>query len=274
MKQKAALLLAIAIGLSGCGLLGPKGPLEETTDRLGDIRSGNLSFKLSAATRGGAETGFELKGPFSIPSGAALPTARLDYRRLGVPGSRPSTFISTDKTAYIEVGGRAYQLPPDQVSGLRGSRDAQGGPFETLDISGWVDKPRVTRGPKIDGAQTNVIRGDLEVVAALNDLFGLAREFGSSNLPQLGQKDQKHLEEAVKSARIEVITGRSDSLLRRLSMVVDLGAEGPKRLSPKLRNLLGVNFRLEMAISDPNRPINVATPKNALPFSRLESRSG
>lgn len=41
-----------------------------------------------------------------------------------------------------------------------------------------------------------------------------------------------------------------------------------------MRNLLGVNARLEMAIGDPNRPIHVATPKKLSPVFEIRVEVG
>ena len=65
---RSRLVAALAAGalLAGCGG-GADGAIEETADKLGELRSGQLSVKLLVSPSvEGADLGFELKGPFEL----------------------------------------------------------------------------------------------------------------------------------------------------------------------------------------------------------------
>lgn len=269
--RKSALLAAVLLAFGSCRMLGPQGPLEETTERLGDIRSGRMKLELTAITRGGARSGFLLEGPFSLPSGASLPSADLAYRQVGPEQSKELSFLSTGRTAYVRIGNQAYELPDDRVAGLRGDEDpGEGGPFDRLEINEWVTEPRSSAGPRIDGVATQVVRGRLEVAAALNNIFDVARELGKPDLPSLEGEEAERLNRAVEHATLELITGTGDRYLRRLTLQVNLATDAPRELGAEIQRLLGVNFRLSLSIDGPNKPVTVSPPRNPLPFSELD----
>jgi hypothetical protein len=124
-----------------------------------------------------------------------------------------------------------------------------------------VIDPEVSEGEVLDGVETERISGRLDVVAAAQDLFAMARDFGGVSVPAIEGEEAERLSDAVKSSSLEVITGREDGLLRRLELQVDLEASAPKKLEPALSDLLGVGFELLLEIEDPNDPIRVAPPE-------------
>ncbi len=117
----------------------------------------------------------------------------------------------------------------------------------------------------MDGVETETITGRLDVVAAANDLFNLARDFAGTTVPAIEGEEAERLRGAVESASLELIVGRDDELLRRLRIDVDLAATAPDRLEPALSELLGVRFQLLLAIEDPNEPVRVDPPQESLP---------
>lgn len=175
-------------------------------------------------------------------------------------------FISTGKAAYVEIGGTAYELPPENTESLRGDpQAAEEGPFDQLELDTWVTDPETSEGETVDGVETETIAGRLDVVAAANDLFGLARDLGGTTVPAVEGEEAERLRAAVESASLEVVIGRDDELLRRLRIDVDLTATAPDRLEPALAELLGVRFQLLLAIEDPNEPVRVEPPPDSLP---------
>jgi hypothetical protein len=245
-------------------------PLGVTADKLGEIRSGTMVLRIVASTRGGDDTGFEIGGPFSLPEGESLPEAELAYERLGEEVSEALVFVSTGEAAFLEVDGQAYELPPEQVSTLVGSADpGDEGPFDGLDVSAWAIEPKASEGDVVDGVETEVVRADLDVVAAVNDLFDMARDFGAADLPSVKGDEAERLRRAVETATLELVTGKEDRFLRRLRVAIELGARAPEDLDPALRDLLGVRFKLVLSISDPNQEIDVPAPSNPLPYESL-----
>jgi hypothetical protein len=262
--RRRSVVIACAVLLAGCGLLG--GPLSDTARKLGDIRSGRMNLRMVATSEGGERSGFQLQGPFSIPDDESLPEADFNYTRFTGRTSQTFGFIATGAEAFIKVGNQAYKLPPARANTFRGSENPDDGPLSELNLDRWAPDYEVNPGPN---RSTELITGDLDVVTALNDIFRIARDFGAEELQELEGDEAERVKRAVRSAKLEVLTGKQDRILRRLSMNVDLGAKAPREFGNALEGLLGVRFRLELSIQNPNRDVNVQTPPNALPYERL-----
>jgi hypothetical protein len=268
--RKLATIVVVFLITSGCGAFGSDDPLTETAQRLGEIHSGELTFRVVAASSEGGQTGFEIEGPFAIPRDGALPEAELTYTRIGAETAAPLRFIATGEQAFVEVDGQAYELGQDQVGALRGAADAgDQGPFDQLDIAAWVMRPHVSNGGKVDGVTTERVRGELDVVTAANDLLAMARSFAGAAVPNLQGEQAERLREAVDSATLEVVTGLEDRLLRRLHIAIDLGGRVPESLNGSLEGLLGVDFDLELELRDVNGAVDVDAPEGALPYEAL-----
>jgi hypothetical protein len=225
-----------------------------------------MTLRLSAMTRAGADTGFQISGPFSLPEDDSLPTADLTIEQLGVQAGQAVRFISTGDAAFVEVEGTAYELPGAQAESLRGDpQAAEEGPFDQLELDTWVSDPETSESGTVDGVKTETLAGRLDVVTAANDLFDMARFFGTTTVPEIEGEEAERLRSAVESASLEVVTGRDDGLLRRLHIDVDLAAGAPDRLEPALSELLGVRFQLLLEIADPNEPVEVEPPRESLP---------
>jgi hypothetical protein len=269
MSRAAASLTAVALAFTGCGLFG--GPLEKTAAKLGDIRSGILEMRVIASTPAGQRTGFELKGPFAMPEGEELPQANLTYTRFAGTAEDTFGFISTGKAAFIKVGERSYELPEEKVQSMRGSGSAGSrGPFSGLDLDGWVPDSEVVVSEQ--DSETETVTGDLDVVAAVNDLLGIAREYGGVDRPEIEGEDADLLRRAVKQASLELVTGKEDRILRSLAVSVDFGGDPPEAFKRALEGISGVNFTLELKLAQPNSEVTVKAPANPLPYERLAGR--
>jgi hypothetical protein len=263
VRRLAAGLTVLVLALWGCA-----GPLEKTAKKLGDIHSGNMELRLTASTPEGQKTGFELKGPFSMPEAGGLPRADLTYTRF--LGTRQDSFgfISTGDAAYMRVGRQSYRLPDERVASMRGSEEAGSrGPFSGLNFDKWVpDSEVVARG---EGSKVETITGELDVVRAVNDMLGIARDYGGVDQPDIEGDDAENLRKAVRGARLTVVTGKDDRVLRSLEVTMDLGREPPEAFRRALEGVTGVNFVLELKLTEPNSKVNVEAPANPLPFDRL-----
>jgi hypothetical protein len=270
VRKTLAAIVTAGVMTAACGALGSDDPLAETSDKLGDITSGILDLRVAATTEGGDVSGFELRGPFSLPEGGSLPTARLTFVNLGEPDASPTVFVATGDAAFIEIDGQAYRLPDDRVQSLRGSASAgDEGPLDGLDVAGWVHDEHVSDGPPVDGEETTRVRADIDLVTALNDLFGVADDFAGADFPVIDGDAAERIRGAVRSARLEVLTGADDGLLRDLSVDVDMGATAPRSLDDTLAALLGVAFDMRLKLERPNEDVHVSPPADALPYEEL-----
>ena len=279
MTRRATLLAACAVLLAGCAGSGDgehaRDVLSETAANLGEIRSGTLHLVFRIEPRGGAgdkDFGFALDGPFSLGGSAPLPVADVEYTQSVGDESASATVVSTGQNAYVRTQGRTYELPPEQEEQLRGAAaglSASSGLGEFA-IDEWIEDAEVDDGGDVGGAETDHVQAELDVVAAVRDLSALARQLGQ-NVPQLGEQDAERLADSVRSSRFEVYTGKDDRLLRRLELEVDFGLDVPQELRSAFGNLVGARLVFELGVDDPNEPVKVSEPENALPSSELPS---
>lgn len=262
--RRAALVLVL-LAVAGCGSDDePAALLSDTAEKLGEVRSGVLDFRLSgeaAGQRGSdGEVGFSLKGPFSLPDrDGRLPVADIAYSRFA-GGNRDDTRITaTGDEAFVTVDGTPYELGPSQLKDLRGVGGGSGG-LGALRVDRWVKDPAVSDAG--DGAQK--VSGRLDVVAAASDLLAL----GGSK--RIDGRDADQLEKAVESATLELWTGKEDRVLRRLLIRMKLGFEkAPAEIRERLQGFGGAEFVLDFRLSKPNGPVKVSAPRGARPLSAL-----
>jgi hypothetical protein len=271
VKRAASLFILVAL-VAGCG--GSSRANEVMSDaaaNLGKLRSGDLTLRLIVAPRQGTKgrIGFELRGPFALRPGE-LPVAKIAYTQIAGAHKGSATFISTGTKAYAEVNGKAYELPASSTNALRQAAGGSGSSnaFAELRIDKWVKDPSVADGGQVGGVPTMRVSGDLDVVAAANGLLDLVRQLGRA-APTIEGDQAKQLENAVKSSSFELWSGQDDHLLRRLLLKADLGLEVPQSLRRVLGSVVGARIDFELAVSNPNKPVSVAPPTNALPSSQL-----
>lgn len=274
MIRCAAVLFAGAL-LAGCAGGGESANevLSETASNLGKVRSGTLHVDLRVEPRGptGAKPfGFALDGPFSLGGSTPLPVADIEYTQTAGDDSATVTLISTGSKAFIRVQDRTYELPAEQSAQLQGAAGQlrAGSGLGEFAIDEWIHDAEVDDGGDVGGADTDHVRAELDVVAAVRDLSALARQLGQ-NVPQLGDQDVERLADSVRSSRFEVYTGKDDRLLRRLELEVEFGFDVPQELRSALGGLVGARLLFELGVDDPNQPVSVPVPGNALPASEL-----
>jgi hypothetical protein len=275
VSRPATTLLAalLAVALTGCGgSSGPSGVLQETSDNLGDIRSGDLTLRL-LVEGGGKQAGFELKGRFALADQGELPVAELDYTQIAGEHEETITLISTGEKAFVAIGDDVYELPERQTANLRSAGGEVSGDsgLGTLEIGGWLIEPRVSDGGEVGGAETDRIQANLDVVRAANDILALVAGLDGSKATRLEGRNAEQLRAATKSATIDVYTGKDDRLLRRLVIDARLGASVPAKLRERLGDLSKARLTFELGIADPNGDVEVEEPEGAKPLPSSSS---
>ncbi len=267
MRSRALVFAALALIATGCGASEAEEALDETAERLGEIRSGELDLKVLAEGQGdvaGNIAGFELSGPFSIEAAGSLPIAKLRYTQIAGEVSETVEVISTGERAYVETGGTVYELPEDRLEEVSGVT-VDGGLTE-LEVGDWFEgEPELSDGGEVGGASTDLLSSDFDLAAGLNDLVALAADSGAAELPLIEQTSDEQLARAVDSATIEVNTGSDDRLLRRLDIELDLGLEGVEELADSIAET-GATISFLIEIDDVNQPVEVAEPEGAVPY--------
>ncbi len=269
----AAAVLVTALVLAGCGSGGgdPTPVLSRTEAKLATIRSGRLSLDFRIDPLGqGSEFGFALRGPFSLGSAGSLPVANLDYTQIANGQQATATLISNGSRAWVRVGDKTYELPRAQTEELRGATRtlrADGG-LAQLRIGDWIKHPELSDGGEVSGAKTDHVHADLDTSTAIGDLLSLSRRFGGS-VPSLDAASRKRLVAAARSATLDVYSGKTDALLRKLQIDANFGLNVPDALASALGKLVGAKIRFDLEIANPNTQVHVTAPQHALPASQF-----
>jgi hypothetical protein len=260
-------LVAALILLAGCGgsSVDAQPVLSQTAVKLGELRSGELSFKLLVDPRDGDEFGYEISGPFELAK-EGLPKLDVEYTQIANGKRATVRLISTGEKAYVEVNGKAYELGPEQQEQLRSAGREVSGGLTSLDVSSWVVDPKGERDGDVDR-----VTGELDVVAVINGLGDVARGLGKP-LPRLDADDAERLREAAKDTRFELESGHDDHLLRHLLFEADLGFDVPEDLRKALGDVVGAKITFQLDVDKPNEPVSVEASPNPRPSSELPGR--
>ncbi len=267
------MLLLLAVGCGGNGDSGAdaRQALSETAAKLGEIRSGILDVRVVVDPKAGdaERVGFELHGPFALPPGGGPAEFRIDYTQFG-DTSATVTLTAAGGKAFVTVGDETYALPAEQqLQLLRAGEAVSARGLERLAIDDWLVDPKMSDGDEIAGDETDRVEARLDVPYATRALLQLAESFGVPETRALDPADVKRLREAAEEARIEVLTGEADRLLRRLTIDVDLGLDVPKVLGAAFGSAVGAKLELELTVENPNEPVAIEAPARARPASEL-----
>jgi hypothetical protein len=291
-RRVVAALIAVALSatLAACGggssnSADPQQVLHETFSNPKSISSGKLDLNLGVNVQGSQSGNFtaQISGPFQSGGGqGALPqfdlTGKLGGSAPGIPSiSFEGGLTFTKSAAYVSYQGTAYRVPAQWFSQLRslaaraarspGSQQSVSSLFGTLGIkpSTWFTNLSDEGTASVGGAETDHIAGDVDVAKVAGDLQKLNRL--SQRIPGQTQKltpgQIAKLRQGVRSAHVDIYSGTSDHLLRRLSVSLDLAPRGG---STSGISSLGIDFSL--TLGDLNQPQTISTPPNVQPIPR------
>lgn len=268
MRRILPLAAAAAVALIACSGEPSAGDvLSRAAGSLGEIRSGTLHLSVLVETapgEGSTAIGFELEGPFELAESGELPEADITYTQIAGEDEVTVTLTSTGETAYQTVAGQTTEMAAAQLDALRaagGSSDGAG--FGQLDIGDWIDGPEVRDGGRRGGAETHHVSGRLDVVAALNGMVEAAQSFGATGaagLEFVDEDDAELIESSIESSSVDVWAGEEDGLLRALELRVQFEADAERDVLDALGPLSGARLAIDLAIDDPNSPVEVEAP--------------
>lgn len=296
----AVLMLAVLVPatLAACGSSSssndedPQQALKETFNNPKSITSGNLDLKLSADVSGDQSGSFtaDLAGPFQgSEDKSQFPeldlTAKVSGSGTGTPGiSFEGGLIVTKDAAFVSYQGTDYEVPSQlfqqftsqyaaqaQAAGSNSSSNASSLLKQYgIDPANWLTNVSNDGTEDVGGVTTIHISGDADVGKIVSDFSSIASQVpgASAQVPSADQLSQ--VEDAIKKAQIDVYTGESDHLLRKL--VITLDVEPPASASTSGISSVSLDFSIEL--DNVNEPQTIEAPANAKPLSDLTGQLG
>jgi hypothetical protein len=263
------LLIPLMAVVVACGSEEPLQPASASTDAsqlLRDTLANSAELKsafLSASVRATGEHTSRVSGPFASEGKGKLPRFAFAVtaagKHLGLTWTGEKGFITLDNTPYelSDLIVRQVQAALEQA----GSAGKQSGPL-AIDVSGWLKNPRNEGLAQVGDAQTIKLTGTVDKAKALAGVESLMKQFGSFGLPahRLSQQERQEYLNAVRSMTVQVYTGASDRILRRL--VLDATAKDPDS------GRTG-RFVVDLTLTKVNQDQQIAAPANPRPFGEL-----
>lgn len=290
-RNLAALALALACALlvAACGGGGnnedPKQVLSETFSNPTPIQSGTFDLDLKIETNGGSNPGTieaKLGGKFQSRPNGQFPLFDFDVSVHADSGDQSLSgsggLTSTGNAAFVKFQGTEYRVPQQlydefvtTYTQLQGQNSGQGtGLLQRLniDLANWLTDLNNEGTDDVEGQQTIHVSGKANVPQIVTDLKTIAERAGSAvgnvNLAQLNQ-----LNDVIQSGDVDVYSGQTDKLLRRLQLHFELK---PPPGTPGAPDSLTLDFQLNFA--DVNKPQTVQAPANAQPLQNLLGPNG
>jgi hypothetical protein len=284
----AALALA-ACGSSsgGSGSSGNAQTLLKQTFASGKpVKSGvlGISFTLNPSGSSTFTTpiSFSINGPFQSRGAGHLPQSNFTIAISALGRKGQLGIVSTGTSGYVTLQGAAYQLPSADFQRLEsgfssvGGSSQSGGGLSALGINPqhWLANASVVGSDTIGGADTTHIRAGVNVSALLQDintLLGKASSSTGTKLPSsIPQATQQKVAAAIKNATVDVWTGKSDKVLRKLSLNLNVPVTG--RLSTVAGGMTSAGIGFTLQYSDVNQPQTIAAPSNVQPYSEFTTK--
>lgn len=284
-----SLIAALALGLSACGGGSPDAAtlVRDTFQAQKPIESGRLALSFSISGEGSAAFGkpvsLHLSGPFQSDGAGKLPQFDMQLSLAAAGSTLHAGAISADGRFFVELEGTPFAAPKATVQALQRSYAEASGShshssFAALGIEpgGWLTDPVDEGEVEIAGEETVHLRATLDSKRFLQEvdkLTGAAGSLGAGKVAgALSPKLISALAKSISSARVDVYTGSSDHLLRRLLLTASLKPTPEARAA--LSGLSSAKLTLDLELSDVNKPQTIAAPSKAKPLSQLVSALG
>ena len=291
-----SLLAAVALAVAACG-----GDSEDQASSSSDVndlltktftgskqvKSGNLDVKLKLEAQGGESqldgpVNIALAGPFQAQEGGKLPKFHLEAAFDGAGQSIKAGATSTGEKGFLSFQGTDYAVDNqvfqqfkagfEQAQKQGSSGDQQSFASLGMDPRKWLTDPKNEGDAKVGDDDTIKITGGVDVAKLLDDVNNALEKASALGLGSGGQVPEKLTEqqkrevvEGVKDPRVEIYTGKDDTILRR--MVVNFAVDD------KSSNTTG-SVAFDISITDLNEDQDIAEPADAKPFSDLLGQLG
>lgn len=293
------LLALVALVAAGCGG-GDKADsgtdvnqlLEDTFSGKKEVKSGKLDLKLRLTPEGG-DTGpvsITLSGPFQTQGKGKLAKFDFDASLEGAGQSFKAGITTTGDKGFVSFQGTDYEVSdPVFKQFVAGYEQAQKQATEGekpdqpslatlgVDPRRWLKDAENAGDAKVGDTDTVKITGGVDVPKLLDDVNKLLAKAGSlgvqgtEDIPKrLTDEQRKQVTDSIRDLKVEIYTGKEDTILRRL--VVDLTVKAPEGAADAASQ--SGTLRLDFSILDLNEDQEIAAPADPKPFDELLGQLG
>jgi hypothetical protein len=262
--------------------------LNDTFSGHTQIESGsvNLSFAVTAAGQGAATKSLavRLSGPFQNAGAGKLPRFALQLQLSAAGHALNAGATSTGSALFVQLAGSWFSTPQSTYKALeqgyaqatkKASTAKARSTFSSLGIEPgrWLSDPTNLGATTIAGVPTVHLTASVNIPAFLADVSKLSQAGGAlvlGSVPGAGTLSPTvvtELAKSIKSAHVEVYTGQSDHLLRRLE--VSAVVSGTPQTQALLGGLKTADVKILLEFSSLNQPQTISAPANPQPPSKL-----
>ena len=250
------------------------------------VKSGvlGISFTLNPSGSSTFTTpiSFSINGPFQSRGTGKLPQSNFTIAISALGRKGQLGIVSTGTSGYVTMNGTAYQLPAADFQRLEsgfssvGGSSQSGGGLSALGINPqhWLTNPSVVGSDTIGGTDATHIRAGVNVAAFLQDINTLLAKASSSTgtkIPSsIPQATQQKIAAAIKDAKVDIWTGKTDKVLRKLSLSLNVPVTG--RLSTLAGGMTSAGIGFVLQYASVNQPQTISAPANVQPYSQFAAK--
>jgi hypothetical protein len=231
------------------------------------FKSGRFSANLDANLEGAPTPQLErpvrmqMSGAFDLRRSRSRPELALDATMTAIGQAVRFGVTATGKGAFVSFGGNSYAVPRAQLTQFY----SQATPGEAISVLGfdpgkWLKDATDEGDASIGGVETHHVSANVDTGRLIDDLIGFARRTQPAGVPEVPRAQLGEVKGAVKDAHIDLYTGRSDGIPRRLTMHATVRANGGSG-----------QIDFDMTFSEINKPQTITAPASTRPFSQLQS---
>jgi hypothetical protein len=271
---------------SGSGSGNAQSLLKQTFASGKPVKSGVLGINFllnpSGSSTFTSPISFSINGPFQSRGSGQLPQSNFTIAISALGRKGQLGIVSTGTSGYVTMNGAAYQLPAADFQRLEsgfssvGGSKQSGGGLSALGINPqhWLTNPSVIGSDTIGGADTTHIRAGVNVAALLQDVNRLLAKASSSTQSKvpssIPEATQQKIASAIRSAKVDIWTGKSDKVLRKLSLSLNIPVTG--RLSTLAGGMTSAGIGFTLQYSGVNQPQTISAPSNVKPYNEFTAQ--
>ena len=285
--------LAALAGLAACG--GDEASESTDVDKLlqdtfsgkKQVESGRFDLALKVNVTGESQLqgplNLRIGGPFESQGATKLPKFAIAANFEGGGQGLEAGVTSTGDKGFVNFNGTDYVVSQDVFDQFRtsfenaakqGEKENQSLQSLGIDPRKWLTNARNAGEEKVGDTDTIKITGDVNVPKLLDDINAALQKAGSlglqgqAQLPtKLTEEQKQQIQKAVKDLKVEIFTGKEDTILRR--MHVTFGVSDP---TGRDQGSAGVDFDLKLL--ELNESQEFEEPKDPKPFEQLLQQLG